>query len=286
MLCFSSCYTPPDKLLGVLSLTNRPLTLCLQELENDGIPTNIGRENTYDAVEPYILDLLAYHDSRLRCQPNSINDEVDCRAQMAALTAMRGVLPHFIDRNSRGGPFLFTLTDIHQSNIYVDEQWNIKRLIDLEWVCSLPSQMQTPPYWLTNQGVDHLTGGHLNEYEKAHKEFMEIFEHEEYLQNERTPSKVMDEHSRANTMRRAWKNGSFFYFHALDSTTGLFNLWVRNIQPMFSKFGCLNDELNRHLAPYWGIDTEGFIASKGRDRDPYIRQLRALFKDQNQILPS
>ena len=34
---------------GVLSLTNRPLTLQLQDLENGGIP-----------------DLLAYHDSRLR----------------------------------------------------------------------------------------------------------------------------------------------------------------------------------------------------------------------------
>ena len=99
--------------IGVLSLTNRPLILRLQELENNGIPINITRENTYTAVEPYILDLLAYYDNRLRYQPNSINNEPDCRAQMAAITGMRAVLLRFIDRDLRNGPFLFTLTDIY-----------------------------------------------------------------------------------------------------------------------------------------------------------------------------
>ena len=167
---------------GVLSLTNRPLTLRLQELENGGIPIDIARGNTYTTVEPYILDLLAYHDSRLRDQPNSINDEPDCRAQMAAITGMRAVLPHFIDRGLRDGPFLFTLTDIHQTNVYVDEQWHIKRLIDLEWACSLPMQMQSPPYWLTSQAVDHLTGERFAEYDRVREEFMEAFQHEEKLQ--------------------------------------------------------------------------------------------------------
>lgn len=107
---------------GVLSLANRPLTLRLQDLENCGILTNIARGDTYTAVEPYILDLLAYHASRQRYQPNSINDEPDCRAQMAVLTGMRVVLPSFVNRELRDGPFLFTLTDIHLSNIYVDEE--------------------------------------------------------------------------------------------------------------------------------------------------------------------
>jgi len=56
---------------GVLSLSNRPLTLRLQILENRGISINMTRENTYTAVEPYILDLLAYHDSRLRSSDGS-----------------------------------------------------------------------------------------------------------------------------------------------------------------------------------------------------------------------
>ena len=271
---------------GVLSLVNRPLTLRLQELENGGIPTNIARKNTYTAVEPYILDLLAYHDSRLRHQPNSINDEPDCRAQMAAITGMRAVLPHFINRDLRDGPFLFTLTDIHQSNVYVDEEWHIKYIIDLEWACSLPMEMQNPPYWLTSQGVDHLTGENLAEYDKVHEEFMEAFEYEEKLQNERMQCRDKDDLPRARTMRRAWNSGSFFYFHALDSTTGLFNLWGRNIQPRFSNVGNLEDESNRLLAPYWCVDAENVVATKMKEREEYIEQLRAMFEAKAQVSPS
>ncbi|MCJ1385572.1 hypothetical protein MMC17_008695 [Xylographa soralifera] len=271
---------------GVLSLSNRPLTLRLHELENGGIPIDMARGDTYTAVESYIVDLLAYHDSRLRYQPNSINDEPDCRAQMAAITGMRAVLPYFIDRDFRNGPFLFTLTDIHQSNLYVDEQWHIKRLIDLEWACSLPMPMQNPPYWLTSQAVDHLTGEDFAEYEKVHKEFMEAFEQEEKLQNCWKLQKDNNDLPRTRTMRKVWETGSFFYFHALDSTTGLFNLWGRIIQPMFSNAGNLNHESNRLLAPYWCIDAENVVAAKMKDREAYIEQLEAIFEAETQVSPS
>ena len=263
---------------GVLSLTNRPLTFQLQDLENGGIPTNIARNDTYTAVEPYIYDLLAYHDSRLRHQPNSINNVPDCRAQMAAITQMRAVLPHFISRNLRNGPFLFTLTDIHQSNIFVDEEWHIKYLIDLEWACSRPIEMQNPPYWLTNQSVDHLTGKDLSEYNEVREEFMEAFEHEEKLQNRGKQYIAKDDLIRARTMRKAWKSGSFFYFHALDSATGLFNLWERNIQPRFSDLGNLDDDLTRLVAPYWCANAENVIATKMEDRGRYDEELRAMFE--------
>lgn len=53
---------------GAIGLTNRPLTLRLQTFENEGIPT-IPRALTYQAVEPYILDLLQCHDNRIYYQP-------------------------------------------------------------------------------------------------------------------------------------------------------------------------------------------------------------------------
>ncbi|KAL9126776.1 MAG: hypothetical protein Q9217_004224 [Psora testacea] len=271
---------------GVLSLTNRPLTLPLQELENGGIPINIAKQDTYTAVEPYILDLLASHDSRLRYQLNSINNEPDCRAQMAAITGMRAVLPHYINRDLRNGPFLFTLTDIHQSNIYVDEEWHIKYLIDLEWACSLPIEMQNPPHWLTSQSIDQLTRENLAEYNEVREEFMEAFEHEENLQNEGKRYTDKKGLPRARTMRKAWETGSFFYFHALDSITGLFNLWGRNIQPRFSNVGNLNNELNRLLAPYWCADAENIVAAKMKDRQEYDAQLRAMFEAKAQASPS
>ena len=68
-------FTIDDK--GVISLINRPLTLRLQELENEGIPIEISRQDTYTAVEPYVQDLLSYHDSRLLYSPNAVSSTLD-----------------------------------------------------------------------------------------------------------------------------------------------------------------------------------------------------------------
>ena len=261
---------------GVLSLTNRPLTLRLQNLENEGVPTNIARHDSYSSVEPYMLDLLAYHDSLLRYRPNSINDQLDCRAQMAVLTAMRAVLPHFINRGLRNGPFLFTLTDIHQGNIFVDEEWHIKYLIDLEWACSLPMEMQNPPHWLTGRGVDQLEGEYLAEYDDVREEFMKAFENEERLQYGKSLEKV--NLLRTRTMRRAWESGGYFYFHALESTTGLFNLFLQHIWPKFPASMAAKIGFDDAVSPFWSFDTDKVTATKMKDREEYEARLQALFE--------
>ncbi|KAL8841964.1 MAG: hypothetical protein Q9176_002901 [Flavoplaca citrina] len=263
---------------GVLSLTNRPLTLPLHELENGGIPTNIGKQDTYTAIEPYVLDLLANHENRLRYQPNSINDEFDGRAKMAAITGMRAVLPHLIQRRSRQGPFSLTLTDLHQSNMYVDENWHIKSVIHLEWACSLPIQTQTPPFWLTSKGIDQFEGEHLTEYERVLEEFMEAFEYEEMRQSNCNSlisnNQSENAETRTQILRNVWKTAAFFYFSALDSPTGLFNVWGNNIQPRYS-----NIRANKALAQYCSVDAESIIAAKLKDRDMYLEKLKALFDE-------
>lgn len=237
---------------GLLSLTNRPLTLRLQVLENEGVPTNIARTDSYTTADSYMLDLLAYHDNLLRHRPNSINDRLDCRAQMAVMTGMRAVVPHFINRDLRNGPFLFTLTDLNQTNIFVDKEWHVKYLIDLEWACSLPMKMQNPPHWLTNRGVDQLEGEHLAAYNDVREEFMEAFENEERLQHATLREK--DNLLRTRTMRRAWETGGYFYFHALESTTGLFNLFLQHIWPKFPASTAARMGFDEAVSPFWSFD--------------------------------
>lgn len=121
-----------------------------------------------------------YHDNRIHHQPNSIHDEDDGYQQLAALTMMRAILPQFISRDYRHGPFVFTLTDLHQSNIFVDDKWNITGLIDLEWACSLPIELQSPPYWLSGRSVDDIEHGEpLETFGLVVTEFLETFEREE-----------------------------------------------------------------------------------------------------------
>lgn len=258
---------------GVISLTNRPLTLRLQYLENEGIPT-MDRERTYTSVEPYQSDLLTYHDNRLRYQPNSSNNEVDCRAQMAALTSIRSILPHFINRDLQRGPFLFTLTDLSPKNIFVDGDGYVRRLIDLEWACTQPMQSQHPPYWITNRSVDELEGDHLAAFDVVRKEFMSAFEAEERL----LPStNKRNELLRSRTMRNGWEKGNFFLFHALETPTGLFNIFRQHIQPLYAPSHVTSTTPDQFISPYWTVKAEEFVCDKMKERNDYIEQLRAMF---------
>ncbi len=98
---------------GTITLTNRPLTLRLQSLKNEGIPTSISRKTTYSTTNLYLLDLLKCYNNRIHYQPNSIHNEIDGRQQLAALTIMQATLHHFTHLNYRYGKFFLRLTDIH-----------------------------------------------------------------------------------------------------------------------------------------------------------------------------
>ena len=262
---------------GVLSLTNRPLAFALQDLENEGVPTGIARNQTYTSTEQYVLDTLACHENLLRYRPNSIHDETDCIGQMAALTAMRAVLPHFVDRDLRNGPFQLTLTDLHPPNIYFDHQWHIKYLIDLEWACSLPIEMQSPPHWLNNRGIDQLEDNDYDDYDVLRKEFMEAFEIEDKLMQQRG---VADIGSlwRTRTMKEVWDTGKFFYFHALTSTKGLFNVVNQHILGRYPAKSSAVISFDDTFSPFWNTDADQVIAKKIKDKEEYRTSLRKVFE--------
>ena len=260
---------------GIIRHIHRPLTLRLHHLENESVPTHINREFTYSTSDSYFMDLLSCHDYRLRYAPNSVRDKADGEAQLATLTMMRALLPHFSCQDYRRGPFIMTLTDLHQSNLFVDNDWNIKSLVDLEWTCSLPVEMLHPPYWLTNRGVDQLyKGAHLDAFSVIHAEFMTVFEEEERA-NPLAGNKVFN---LTDIMRQGWTLGRFWYFHALETPKGLYNIFLEHIQPRFSK---LDDagmvEFERIISPYWTPDIQAFLDGKLRDKEIYEGRLRDAF---------
>lgn len=161
---------------GCLSLSNRPLTLEVQQLENEHIPVDISRDVTHSTVDSYINNILAVHESRLCNQPNGVNSVEDGFYQTSALMVMRSVWPCLFRRDLRRGPFFLNFTDLSQTNIFVDDRWDIKGLIDLEWACSHPVEMIHPPHWLTDEAIDLIT---KDDYGSLHKEFMHVFAEEE-----------------------------------------------------------------------------------------------------------
>ncbi|EEQ86121.1 uncharacterized protein BDCG_09390 [Blastomyces dermatitidis ER-3] len=256
---------------GFLRLTNRPLSLGIQELENEEIPTGMPRDYTYSTVDSYVVDTLSLHDNRLQHQPNAINDLADYIYQTSALTAMRAIFPLFFRRDLRRGPFIFMLTDLHQSNIFVDEAWHITSLVDMEWGCSLPVEMVQPPHWLTNKGVDQIV---TEEYEKARVEFMTILTDEE----ERGDS-ASNTIKLSVIMNQAWEMGTFWYILALSSPTGLFALFGKKLQPKLIE-KCPDHGAFHQIMPwYWTQDIVSIATRKLADRKDYDARLQQAFEE-------
>jgi len=257
---------------GLLKLSNRPLSCSLHQIENDGAPSLIPRDLTYATADTYYSDILDCHSQRIRHVPNSINDLDDGQLQVGIIALMHSVSGHFTDRKLRSGPFVLTFTDMHQSNIFVDEEWNITAMIDLEWACVLPLEMLRPPHWLSNKNVDQLTDENLTSYESLHREFVRAVEREEtsIARNYSTSPSL--------TMNKGWRVGNFFYFAALNSFVGMCNLFTDHIQPKFVTKGLNVDEnFSRDASAYRTPDSNNFINAKVEDRKKYQDQIRNFF---------
>ncbi|TAQ89490.1 hypothetical protein B7494_g2165 [Chlorociboria aeruginascens] len=230
---------------------------------------NIGPYLLLD-VDSYVNGLLSYHDDRLEHQPNAVNGPGDCASQMTALAFMRTIRPHFFNPSLNHGPFVFSLTDLHTSNIFVDKDWNIKCVVDLEWAASLPLEFMRTPYWLSAQAIDRIDS---EAYNMLREEFMSIFENEE----EKRPA--IYGLRRTDVMRTGWELGTFWYTFALDSPTGLHSLFYKRLQPLYSKTD--GDDVNVFtiILQYWIRQPSAFIRTKLNDREIYDEKLRNEFHE-------
>ncbi|KAI1468552.1 uncharacterized protein F4812DRAFT_372768 [Daldinia caldariorum] len=253
-ICLSINRTPLPRIgslsfnsTGVVNLSNRPLDMYFHMLENEGIPSGIPRQRTYTSIEPYISDCLVMQDNKLLYQPNAIHDQEDGEMQLAALTALRATMHHFVRPDYRDGPFYYTLTDLQQNNIFVDEKWNIQTIIDLEWAQAQPIEMQLPPYWLTSKPIDDFNKAEsISELGTIFEEYFDIYEAEERAMN----GVLLHD----PTMRHVWKTGAFWYFNAIKIPKGMYRIFNTNIQPLFNKEHCRGSVLIMHS---FGIGVKG-----------------------------
>ncbi|MCJ1394855.1 hypothetical protein MMC18_007735 [Xylographa bjoerkii] len=246
-----------------ITLANRPLTFRLQPLENKGVLVGIDRQSTYSTIDENFSDLLSCHDGRIQHQAKSIRDQSDGETQLSVLAAVRALLPHFISRDLRRGPFVFILTDLHPNNIFVDDDWHIKSVIDLEWACVRPVELVLPPVWLTGRRVDQLTKGKdLDAYIPILEEFFEAFGKEEKALSQGNSNVPLT----ARTLRGSWESGKFWFFHGLDNPKVLC-LFFKHILPIFA--GASTDASNAEFRK----NTHA-VMGKGRARDDFCEDQR------------
>lgn len=254
---------------GYLILKNRPLTLQIPQLENEQVPVDIPRDITYTTVDSYIHDILSIHESRLRHQPNAVGHFEDGFYQTSALMVMRSIWSCYFRREFLRGPFFLTLTDLHPSNIFVDDEWNIKYFIDLEWACSRPVEMIHPPYWLTNQAIDSIN---LENYESLHIEFMKALAEEESKECKLSSPLLYP------VLQEGWNKGTFWCSLALNSPTALFAIFYDYMKPKFSEANKDGSMFWVITMPFWGFNAFEFIKQKVEDKRRYDLSLCKAFK--------
>lgn len=251
---------------GDISLTNRPLYCHLHQLENWSIPSGIPRDMTYISTDSFYLDLLTGHDNRLWYQANAAFHEEDARGQAKDLILMRALLQRFTDRHFQNGPFIMQLTDMHTSNIFVDKDWNIKNIVDLEWTCCLPLENLLPPFWLTGQSIDRLNGPEYNEFKACYEQFTNLFEREAdstlHLQG-------------AKLMKEALEDGRYWYLNALQTPKGLFNLFRKHLQPFFDDIA--KETLCEAISPFWTPGMASFVDLKLKEYANYHKDVHNIF---------
>ncbi|OAL73163.1 hypothetical protein A7D00_2936 [Trichophyton violaceum] len=203
---------------GFISLSNRPLTLEIQELENEQIPIDIPRDYTYQTSDSYITDI---------------------------------------------------------SNIFVDQNWNITSLVDLEWGCSLPIEMIHPPYWLTSEYADAINE---DEYRKMWTEFVHILAQEEdYAFMNQQHNYSMKSTRLSTIMTKAWEMGTLWYSLALRSPAAIFCLFLDRIQTKLGKDNYSNEEYGLVMAFQWRSDIGNILTKKLKDKEAYDVDLRRAF---------
>lgn len=252
---------------GTVALTNRYLSCSLAIMENDGTPRSIQRDDLHSCTDSFVSDLLTFHHDRFLAQPNATFSESDCRGQMAVMTLMRATSHRYIKREYRRGPYLLTLTDVNPSNIFVDHDWNVKGLIDLEWICALPVEMLDVPYWLTGCSIEEIQGEEYDKYDKVRREFMGILEKEEH------EATMEHDISVSRTMEEMWDSKGVWFWHCLTSVDAMNFLLEDHLCPP----GCLSSEVERAVSEFWCDDAGHVVERKLADKAKYDELLKSRF---------
>ncbi|CRK42141.1 hypothetical protein BN1708_008672 [Verticillium longisporum] len=206
-----------------ISLTNRPLMVSTMTFEHSGTPRVIQQDQTYCCTDSFVADTLTLYDEYMRHNPHAVADEEDAYERMAMRTLLRACSHHFLMRELRQGPFILQFTDLHQSNIFVDSDWNITCLVDLEWICALPTEMLSVPYWLTGCSIDEIVGEQYELYDATRQTFLSIMDEE----------RTAKQKELTLILRNLWESKGVWFWASLKSLNAWHFLFQDHILPKF-----------------------------------------------------
>lgn len=206
--------------------------------------------------------MLEVHNNHFARFRNATDSEEDCREQMAARVILRATPHRHVLKQYRNGPFLVRLTDIHYGNIFVNDDWNVTCLIDLEWLCSMPPESMSVPYWLSGTAVDNIKREELEKFDSIRRDFLGTFELEQRKLNF-TPSWPLKD-----ILNETWESKTVWFWQCFRSVDAAMFL-VRD-HPCPPSAGKLSD-IALPLSKFWCNDSDEVVAQKVADYEKYVQ---------------
>ncbi|OAQ96973.1 hypothetical protein LLEC1_06965 [Akanthomyces lecanii] len=257
---------------GYLRLDNRPLSVPITMHENEDLPLDLPRQTTFSTSTELVLSHLDAFDRRFLYQPNAIVSEDDARYQMTSLSGARLTLPQLLPPDLARGPFVLALTDLSRSNVFVGADWNITRIIDLEFACAGPVEFWQTPYWLDADYIDDI------DYDKLaarHEQFICLMKEEEKHGRFRPQKEPL-----SSIIQTAWETGTVWISLALRDPVAFTTIFYEHILPRHFNFP--ENELNdgnyiAFCSRFWSPDVPAIIERKLEDRKAYLGKLETEF---------
>jgi len=141
-------------------------------------------------------------------QRNSVYHEEDAKEQYVRLQLFKGLLPTFNTPQFNKGPFTLMHSDLHQSNILVNENLGITAILDWEWACILPIQVSClPPICLSLKQLAEVEPDGYSEWLRSVRSWVGIYERKE--------SRLVRKHPVAGLMKESLPNQKFWFAQAI-----------------------------------------------------------------------
>jgi hypothetical protein len=168
----------------------------------------------------YFQQLADQHLNHLHTHRNAVGNLEDARRYFIARHRLKQSIDRFLYTNNNTSPFKIYCYDFCPSNMIVDEDLNIKAVVDFEFWNALPAQFaHGPPWWLTSLRPDEwIDRGFDFEALKSRLEphveqFLQVMEKVEKEKATDEPVALL-----SVPMRDSWISGRFWFNLAMDDS--------------------------------------------------------------------
>jgi broad specificity phosphatase PhoE len=200
-------------------VSERPLTDNMNVLVTSvsNYPVENFPTTTCSSPELYFQQLAEMNLTHLNIQRNLVTNRENAKRFFIARHRMKERLGQWISTTTDTSPFKLYCYDFRPSNMIVDEDFNIKAVIDFEFSNALPAQFaHDPPWWLiVFRPTEWIERGYS--YERLKKRLEPHIEQFLQVMEEKEKETVKPVVPLSIRMRDSWTSGRFW-----------FNLAIRN----------------------------------------------------------